>query len=241
LNLNHNMMIDCIIIEDQLPAQRILKKYISEIPELNLVGTYSNALLAEEVLRISKIELIFLDIHLPKISGIDFLKSIENPPSVILTTAFSEYALEGYDLNIVDYLLKPFSFERFKMAATKAIEIINLKESAINTNTINKSTSIFIKSGHEHFKIDIASILFINSDSDYTDIHTQNNTYISSESLKYWEQKLNEFNFLRVHKSYIVNTHKIIKTSARYIYLEGDHKIPIGRTYKKNVLEKLAL
>ena len=234
-------MIDCIIIEDQLPAQRILKKYISDIPELNLVGTFSNALLAEELLNTSKIELLFLDIHLPKISGIDFLKSIDNPPSVILTTAFSEYALEGYDLNIVDYLLKPYSFERFKKAATKAIEIINLKKSATNKSTSNKSTSIFIKSGHEHFKIDTASILFINSDSDYTDIHTQSNTYISSESLKYWEQKLNEFNFLRVHKSYVINTQKIIKTSARYIYIEGNHKIPIGRTYKNNVLARLSL
>ena len=234
-------MIDCIIIEDQFPAQRILKKYISEIPELNLVGTYSNALLAEEVLNTSKIELIFLDIHLPKISGIDFLKSIENPPNVILTTAFSEYALEGYELNIVDYLLKPYSFERFKKATNKAIETISLKKGDFNTSATNKSTSIFIKSGHEHFKINTETILFINSDSDYTDIHTQNNMYISSESLKHWEEKLSEFNFLRVHKSYVLNTRKIIKTSARYIYIEGGHKIPIGRTYKNNVLARLAL
>ena len=234
-------MINCIIIEDQFPAQRILKKYISEIPELNLVGTFSNALLAEEILNTSKIELLFLDIHLPKVSGIDFLKSIEKPPNVILTTAFSEYALEGYELNIVDYLLKPYSFERFKKAATKAIEIINLKENSLNTNALTESTSIFIKSGHEHFKINTANILFINSDSDYTDIHTQNNMYISSESLKYWEQKLSEFHFLRVHKSYIINTQKIIKTSAQYIYIEDGHKIPIGRTYKNNVLVRLAL
>lgn len=234
-------MIECIIIEDQLPAQRILKKYISEISELNLVGTFSNASLAEELLNTSKIALIFLDIHLPKISGIDFLKSIENPPNVILTTAFSEYALEGYELNIVDYLLKPYSFERFKKATNKAIETINLKKSTFNTSALTKATSIFIKSGHEHFKINTETILFINSDSDYTDIHTQNNMYISSESLKYWEQKLSEFNFLRVHKSYVVNTRKIIKTSARYIYIEGNHKIPIGRTYKNNVLARLAL
>lgn len=228
-------MIDCIIIEDQLPAQRILTKYISEIPELNLVGTFSNTLLTREALNTSKIALIFLDIHLPKISGIDFLKSIENPPNVILTTAFSEYALEGYDLNIVDYLLKPYSFERFKKAAFKAIDKINLEK----TNSSTKAISIFIKSGHEHFKVNSESILFINSDADYTDIHTKNKTYISTESLKYWEQKLVELDFLRVHKSYIVNTQKITKTSSRYIFLVGDIKIPIGRTYKNNVLERL--
>lgn len=230
-------MINCIIIEDQLPAQRILIKYIEMVPELNLIGTYSNVIIAEAALKAESIDLIFLDIHLPKISGIEFLRTLESPPNTILTTAFSEYALEGYELNVVDYFLKPFSFDRFKKGVDKAFEKIRLEK----TGTITQATTLYIKSGHEHFKIDSSDVLFINSDADYTDVHTSERTYISAESLKYWEERLSEFEFLRVHKSYIVNTKKILKTSARNIVVEGNHEIPIGRTYKNKVLSALSL
>ena len=135
-------MINCIVIEDQLPAQRILKKFIEDVGSLHLVGVYSNAILAIDTLKSSEIDLIFLDIHLPKLSGIDFLKSISNPPKVILTTAFSEYALESYELAVVDYLLKPFSFQRFIKAVSKVTES--------RTHPTNLNSDIFIKSGYEH-------------------------------------------------------------------------------------------
>lgn len=227
-------MINCIIIEDQLPAQRILKKYIEAIPELDLKGTFTNVISAEASLN-NDLGLIFLDIHLPKISGIDFLKSLNNPPQVILTTAFSDYALEGFDLNVTDYLLKPFSFERFKKAIDKVQERIILKSSAKQL----ESTEIFIKSGHDHFKIDSNELLFINADADYTDLHTSDMKYISAESLKYWEEKLENYNFIRVHRSFIINTKKIIKTSSRKLLLKGNHEIPIGRTYKNKVVPYL--
>jgi DNA-binding LytR/AlgR family response regulator len=226
-------MINCIIIEDQLPAQRILKKYIEDVDSLHLAGVYSNAILALDSLKFSEIDLIFLDIHLPKISGIDFLKSISNPPKIILTTAFSDYALESYELAVADYLLKPFSFQRFVKAVSK------VTDTTITKNKNNSNSYIFIKSGYEHFKINIDSILFINSDENYTDIYLKDKKYISSESLKYWEEKLNNFGFLRVQKSFILNTQKIIKTSSSFIYLENNHKIPLGRAYKDTVLDQL--
>jgi DNA-binding LytR/AlgR family response regulator len=224
-------MINCIVIEDQLPAQRILKKYIEDVGSLHLVGIYSNAILALDTLKSTEIDLIFLDIHLPKISGIDFLKSISNPPKVILTTAFSEYAIESYELAVLDYLLKPFSFQRFVKAVSK------VTDTTVHSN--NSNSYIFIKSGYEHFKININAILFINSDEDYTDIYLSDKKYISSESLKYWEDKLKQFGFIRVHKSFILNTQKIIKTSTSFIYLENNHKIPLGRTYKNTVRDEL--
>ncbi len=230
---------NCIIIEDQLPAQRILKKYIEDVGSLNLLGVFSNAILALDTLKSYEVDLIFLDIHLPKISGIDFLKSLTNPPKIILTTAFTEYALESYELNVVDYLLKPFSFQRFVKAVSKVTERLNKISKNTTENNTNHKYNIYIKSGHEHYKININSILYINSDADYTDIYLDNKKYISGESLKYWEEKLNSYGFIRVHKSYILNTNKIIKTSSSFIFLKNNHKIPIGRTYKNDVLKKL--
>lgn len=226
-------MIRCIIIEDQQPAQRILKKYIEDIGTMNLIGVFSNAVLALETIKTSKVDLIFLDIHLPKISGIEFLKSLSNPPQIILTTAFPDYAIESYELAVVDYLLKPFSFQRFLKAVSK------ITDSNTSQNSKISNSDIYIKSGYEHFKVDINSILFINADGDYTDIYLKDKKYISSESLKYWEDKLETTGFLRVHKSYLLNTEKIIKASASFVYLEDNHKIPIGRTYKNTVKNRL--
>lgn len=232
-------MINCIIIEDQLPAQRILKKYIDDLGTLKIVGVFSNAVLALETLNSTNVDLIFLDIHLPKLSGIDFLKSLSNPPKIILTTAFPDYALESYELAVVDYLLKPFSFQRFVKAVSKVTDIKNSTSKNAVEASLNPNDHIYIKSGHEHYKVTINSILYINSDSDYTDLYLADKKYISSESLKYWEEKLRNLGFIRVHKSYILNSKKIVKTSASSIFLEHNKKIPIGRTYKNHVLDQL--
>ncbi len=228
----------CIIIEDQLPAQRILKKYIKDLGSLKLIATFSDALQAIEMLKSESVDLIFLDIHLPKLSGIEFLKSISNPPNIILTTAFSDYALESYDLDVVDYLLKPFSFQRF----VKAVSKVDAKIKAVpKTFDIRDQTTneIFLKSGYEHIKINIGDIVYIKSDMDYTDVHLKNKKFISSEPLKYWVTRLNEFNFMRVHKSYIINFDKIEKIAGNRIYLLPDIHVPIGRTYKKIISERL--
>jgi len=225
----------CIIIEDQPPAQRILKKYIADIGSLELKATFSDALKAMEYLKSQRVDLIFLDIHLPKISGIDFLKTISNPPHVILTTAFSDYALESYEFDVVDYLLKPFSFQRFVKAVTK----VPSKTTAIDgENFVRPSTSIFIKSGYEHIKIDTTDILYIKSDADYTEIYVPNKKFLSSESLRYWLETLKEQRFVRVHKSFIINSLRIVKIAGNQVYLSNGSRIPIGRAYKEEFVAR---
>lgn len=237
---------NCIIIEDQMPAQRILKKYIEDIGTLNLVGTYTDALEAMQVLNSEKIDVMFLDIHLPKLSGIDFLKTLPNPPQVILTTAFSEYALEGYELNVVDYLLKPFSFQRFIQAISKLsrpsdpkpANASGLQQHQSETENKNQSEDIYIKSGYDYIRIKTDDIFFIMVDSDYTELHLESKKHLSSESLRYWEDVLPQKKFKRIHKSYIINTAKINKVSGNQIVLENNIKIPIGRAFKNDFMDR---
>lgn len=222
---------NCIIIEDQPPAQRVLKKYINDIGTLTLIATFSDAMQSMPLLKSEKIDLIFLDIHLPKLSGIDFLKSLPSPPHVILTTAFPDYALESYDLNVVDYLLKPFSFQRFVKAVSK------IPSQTEHAPSIYKE-EMFIKSGYEHIKITIANIQYIKSDTDYTLLYMDEHKYLTSESLRYWEAHLDPNQFVRVHKSYIINAAHITKVSSNQIFMNNEHKIPIGRSYKEDFVAR---
>lgn len=228
-------MISCLIIEDQPPAQRILQKFIADIGSLELLGTFSDPVKAMTFLASTPVDLLFLDINLPKISGIDLLRSLPKAPHVILTTAFSEYALEGYELNVVDYLLKPFSFQRFIQAVSK------VPHSGDGTDQQNASQALrkelFIKSGYDYVKVIIAEILYIRSDSDYTEIWTSNKKLLSSEPLRYWIDQLSEHQFTRVHKSYIVNPKEISRVSGNQIYLSNGTEIPIGRAYKENFMQ----
>lgn len=227
---------NCIIIEDQPPAQRILKKYITDIGSLTLKATFSDALQAITFLQTEKVDLIFLDLHLPKISGIDFLKTMTHSPYIILTTAFSDFALESYEFNVVDYLLKPFSFQRF----VKAVAKVPVQTQALLSNSPQPSPrkEIFIKSGYEHIKVTINDIIYIKSDADYTEIHTPHKQYLSSEPLRYWEENLDNTQFVRVHKSYIINTSKIEKLSGNQAYLVQQKIVPIGRAYKDGFIER---
>lgn len=232
-------MIRCIIIEDQPPAQRVLQKYLGELKSLELKATFADALKAMEYLKTEEIDLIFLDIHLPKISGIDFLKALSKKPHVILTTAFSEYALESYEYHVLDYLLKPFSFERFVMAVSKIP--MPLHKSAMDQDLERKTAApevIFIKSGYEHLKIAPADIFYIQSESDYTEIFTSEKKHLTSHSLRYWLQTLPTDQFAQVHKSYIVNTLQIEKVSGNRIFFDQEKYIPIGRAYREEFVEK---
>lgn len=231
---------NCIIIEDQPPAQRILKKFIEDIGTLHLKGVFSDAIQAMEFLKTESVDLMFLDIHLPKISGIDFLKTMPNPPYVILTTAFSDYALESYELDVVDYLLKPFSFQRFVKAVSKvpAKSIVDQTQETLSHNQENRK-EIFIKSGYEHIKIAVKDIIYIKSDADYTEIITSEKKYLSSEPLRFWEENLNRQHFFRTHKSFIINTSKIEKIIGNLVYLNGSIKVPIGRAYKESFMKSL--
>lgn len=229
----------CIIVEDQAPAQRILKKFIGDYKPLSLVSTFSDALQAIEFLRQEEVDIIFLDIHLPQISGIDFLKMLPKAPSVILTTAFPDYALESYELAVVDYLLKPFSFQRFIQAVSK-VPTPDLKTKAPEVEDSENQDAIFVKSGHSYFRIKLEEIIFIQSADDYTEIHTTNQQKVlSGDSLQHWAQLLPEQRFRRVHKSFIVHIDYIVKLTHNQIHLELGHQVPIGRAYKEEFLQAI--
>lgn len=230
----------CIIIEDQPPAQRILQKYISDIGYLELAGVYTNVIDAMHIIKAGDVDLMFLDIHLPKMSGIDFLKTLHNPPNIILTTAFQDYALESYEYSVTDYLLKPFSFERFVKAVGKVeIESSAISKQTESPNTIQLPDEIFVKSGHDHLRIKISDIYYITSDSDYTELHTSDKKYLTSKSLRHWEEFLESASFLRIHKSYIVNANRIHKISGGQVVLENHQSLPIGRAYKSDLNDLL--
>lgn len=231
---------NCIIIEDQPPAQRILKKFIQDLGTLTLKGTFPDAMQALECLRVTDIDLMFLDIHLPKMSGLDFLKTLHKPPFIILTTAFSDYALESYEYNVVDYLLKPFSFQRFvkAVARVQAHQAPDLPGPATAEPNLTQANSLYIKSGHAYVRIHPTDIRYIKSDADYTEIHTRDKRHLSSESLRYWIEHLDPLVYVQVHKSFIVNTLKIEKLMGNQLFLEGGEAIPLGRAYKEHFVEK---
>jgi DNA-binding LytR/AlgR family response regulator len=226
---------NCIIVEDQPPAQRILKKYIEDIGYLQLMATFNDAIQAMAYLNAHRVDLMFLDIHLPKMSGMDFLKTLPNPPHIILTTAFPDYALESYEFDVVDYLLKPFSFQRF----VKAVSRIPLTSSPEPAPTQQAAQEIFIKSGYEHIKIVLDEILYIKSDADYTELYMPDKKQLSSEPLRHWSETLSPGHFIQIHKSYIVNASKIQKITSAQVHLEHGHVLPIGRAYKDELFRRI--
>lgn len=232
-------MIRCIIIEDQPPAQRLLQKYIGDMENMELKAVFPDALQALDFLKKEPIDLMFLDIHLPKISGIDFLKVLPHRPHVILTTAFTDYALESYEYNVVDYLLKPFSFERFVKAVSKMPErkIERFFEDA-STEQYNVRDVVFVKSGFDLIKIAVPDILYIKSKADYTEIFTVEKKYLTTYPLRHWLNTLGGNRFAQIHKSYIVNASKIIRISGNSIFLNKDTMVPIGRAYKEGFIGK---
>ena len=232
----------CIIIEDQLPAQRILQRYIGDIGELELLGSFTDPLAALEFLRNQTVELIFLDIHLPEISGMDFLKILPYKPRVILTTAFSEYALEGYEYDILDYLLKPISFERFVKAVSKIIYAPDAvaAETPVAEKVASSPGFAFVKSDHAIIKIEFDSIRYIRSEDDFTRIFTTGKNHFLSYTLRFWLDLLPTDGFCRIHKSYIVNLRSIEKIAGNEVYIEGE-RLPIGRGFREEFMAKLDL
>ena len=219
-------------MEDELPARRILEKYISDLSHLELVQCCSNAFEAATVLKEEKIDLIFLDIHLPKLSGINFVKTLKNPPRVIFTTAYPQYAIEGFELDAVDYLLKPFSFERFMKSVNK-VEITNTNQAA----TLPKEMDyVFIKTDKKIIRLDISTLKYVESQSDYIRLVSEKESIMVLQSLKYMEQLLSGNEFLRCHKSFIINLKYVDRITGNIIKI-GDQEIPIGRHYKQDLME----
>lgn len=231
-------MIHCIIIEDQTPAQEILKAYIEKISNLKLEGIFSDTLSAKEYLKTHVINLILLDVNLPKSSGMEFLSSSEKLPQIILTTAYTEYAVESYEYSVTDYLLKPFSFERFSKAILKVEGIISRGLKSENYSIDKELNSIYVKSNYELIKVATGDIFLIKSDNDYTEIIVRETKYLTSESLRQWNTKLND-RFCQVHKSYIVNLDHIEKIVADKVHLSNGQVVPIGRVYKKEFKKEI--
>ena len=231
------MKINCIIIDDEPLARKGIAEYVSEIDFLELQGQGENAVAANSLLSKGNIDLVFLDIQMPKITGIDFLKSLRNPPMVIFTTAYTEYALQGYELDVIDYLIKPISFERFLKACNKAKDFFSLKRN--NNSTLTKKDEYFFIRCKDRFeKIQYDELLYVEAMENYVIFHTATEKYISYLTLKAVEAYLPADKFLKVHKSFIVSIAKIESIDGDDILVKNK-SIPISRTLKDEVMNKL--
>jgi len=228
------MGIKCMIVDDEPLAIKVLEKYINKVPDLELISTFDNPVIAGHFLQNSTIDLLFLDIQMPEVTGIDFIKNTSLQPKVILTTAYREYALEGYELDIIDYLLKPISFLRFYKSVNKYRTLNTaIKSNTSNSNSETNATAdhIFVNSNKRMIRIEFNEILFIDSIKDYVRIHKANDTIITKEKISTFVEKLPSY-FLRIHRSYIINTTKIVSLTSKDVVLIGGIEIPIGASYK---------
>jgi DNA-binding LytR/AlgR family response regulator len=231
-------MIHYLIVDDEPIAHRIIEKYCDNLLHLEKKGNCYNAFEAMQFLNENEVDLVFLDINMPKLSGFDFLKTLSHPPKIIVTTAYKEFALEGYELNISDYLLKPFSFERFVKAVNKTIMSPTSTERRVSKkefeDTKSESKSFFLKGDKKHHQIHLESILFIEAYGHYTKVYLENEMIFSHEKISSFELLLPDSSFIRTHKSFIVAKNKIKHIEGNRILI-NEHKIPIGQTYKGNV------
>lgn len=238
------MKVRCLIVDDEPLAIRLIEKHIAKMESLEVVATCNSAIKAFELLNKEKIDLLFLDIKMPGMTGIDFLKTLRHPPKTIFTTAYRNYALESYDLDVIDYLLKPITFDRFLQAVDRYHRTNPTSEAPTTTSKTSSSASsedefIIIKSGNKHHKISIHSILYIESLKDYIKIHTTQNRIVSKYKISDIEKELMSKSFLRVHRSYIVNTTKVTAFTPHDVEI-GEVEIPIGVSYKGKVLKVLS-
>jgi DNA-binding LytR/AlgR family response regulator len=221
----------CLIIDDEELARALIKSYVADVDFLELKGDFENPLEALQILKNDKIDLLFLDIQMPEIKGTEFAKIVGSETKIIFTTAYSEYALEGYELNIVDYLLKPITFTRF-LTAVQKVNVIN------NISQEDTDEYITIKSGYDLHKVKYSDINYIKSDSEYVTFYTNGKKIMSLQSLKSLEKTIPSEFFIRVHRSYIVNKSKVSSLTGRDLVL-NDNKIPISDSYYDKVKAEL--
>jgi DNA-binding LytR/AlgR family response regulator len=234
-------MINVIIVDDEPLAQDVLETHIARIPELNLVQKCSNALEANDALRSHQIDLMFLDIQMPQLTGIDFLRTLSNPPLVIFTTAYPNYAVEGFELDALDYLLKPISLERFIKATNKAIDQIDLKKGGNPQSEPVKDgvDYIFVKADKKLIKVNYSDIVYIEGLKDYVIIRMDSSRVITLQTMKSLEEKLPSNLFKRIHRSYIVGVDKINAIVGNMVEIteKGQPKhLPIGKNYREELL-----
>ncbi|TYP75271.1 LytR/AlgR family response regulator transcription factor [Aquimarina intermedia] len=228
-------MITYIIIDDEYIAHDIIKGYCDMLPNLEFKGNCYDAIEAIGYLNKHEVDLIFLDLNMPKLKGFEFLRTLTSPPKVIVTTAYSEFAIEGYELNVIDYLLKPFSFERFLSAINKATASNSKKIEKENKGIIKlEEKYIFLKQNNSHIQVDLDSILFIEAAGNYTKVVTLKDTITIREKISDTIQLLSDNDFIQVHKSFAVAKKHINSIEGNRIYIHG-HVVPIGKLYKINI------
>lgn len=230
--------IRCLIVDDEPPAREIIRRYIQEVPTLELAGECANALQAFALLQQQQVDLLFLDIRMPQINGNDFLKTLKNPPKVIFTTAYTEYALEGYELDVVDYLMKPIPFDRFLKAVNKAYQQAIVKHDVSAPAEEKNESFVYFRADRKMVKVMLHDIRYIESMKDYVKVFTKDSTIITKQSISSVEEMLPEREFVRVHRSYIVSL-KHIKTFTSELIEIDKAEIPIGKLYRNGVLKVL--
>lgn len=234
-------MINVIIVDDEPLAQDVLETYVSKIPEFNLIQRCNNAFEANEAIKNNRIDLIFLDIQMPQLTGTDFLKTLDNPPMVIFTTAYSNYAVEGFELNALDYLLKPISMERFMKAANKAIAAHAKGGDVVSDPDGSEKAEdfFFVKADKKLVKVAYDDILYIEGLKDYVIIRMENSRIITLQTMKSLESKMPSDQFRRIHRSYIVNVDRIKAIDGNMVELVEKNqpkKLPIGKNYREGIL-----
>lgn len=228
-------ILHCIVVDDEPIARDIVIGYISQIPYLKLVGSCKDAFEALEIMKEKNIDLLFLDINMPNLSGTSMLRTLKTTPDVIITTAYSEYALEGFELSVTDYLLKPFSFERFVQATEKVIKK-KCEPKILSNNTSEIEKYIFVKSDKKQIKIDLKEIMFIESYGNYVNIYISNEKVTTKQTLTDFEKQLPLNTFIRIHKSYIVAYSHIRYIEGNHVSV-GEKQLPIGKVFRDNLLK----
>lgn len=230
-----------LIVDDEPLAQKVLQRFISLVDSLELVGLCSNAIEASNALRNQPVDLLFLDIRMPELSGLDLLKIIKNPPKVILTTAYAEHALESYEFGVIDYLVKPIAFDRFLRAINKVVPTLQASTPPLMpTPVLKPSNYLFVKSDRKIYKIDYPEIKYVEAFGNYVKIHTTDKIVLAQETLTNLEKSLPADHFLRIHKSYIVSIHFINLVDGNSLFVENV-ELPIGQLYKQRVYEMLKI
>ncbi|MDP9042116.1 MAG: LytTR family DNA-binding domain-containing protein [Bacteroidota bacterium] len=231
-------MIRCIIIEDERLAQDVIKNHLEKSGRFNLLGVYRNALEAKEALEKQEVDLIFLDIQLPGMTGLNFLRTLTSPPLVVFTTSYPEYALESYEFNVIDYLLKPVSYERFSRTIDKIIDGRIFKAPVNETKTFNRDY-IFLRSDSKFFRIGFTDIIYVEGMKDYLKIHTSEHIVITHQTMAEMENILPSSQFMRIHKSYIVSVSRIKAVFGNSVDMEKI-LLPIGLNYKEKIMSLIS-
>lgn len=231
------MKLKCLIVDDEHLARKLLEDYLGKMTGVELVGVCKNAMEAMQVIRDKEVDLMFLDIQMPDLTGLDLLRTMKVRPAVIFTTAYSEYALQGYELDVVDYLLKPISFERFVQAVNKASELISLRQKAETKS--NETDHLIVKADHKLVRIKLEDILYIEGLREYVSIYTKEKRVITLEAMKNLEDILPANKFLRTHRSYIVSINHAEAMNGNNVEINGK-LIPVGKTYRDEVLRRFS-